>query len=286
MSLEDLQQISCVTAAEPEPPRPMQGASRRVLYISERRRSTEKMIEELLSSAMVASDVELRRILLELDNIAKILKSEGPDGAQALKIARHPAVWSVMKQALLNRELRHLALTDDLTCLYNRRGFFAAATQLLKLAQRKNQSLLLFYGDMDKLKHINDSWGHHEGDLALVRVADALEHTFRDSDVIARIGGDEFAVLGMEASFQSQGAIVQRLKRNLKKCNSAETRYPLSMSLGIARFEPKRPVSLGELLIAADQAMYEQKRQRGKSIPDRPGIEGSPSNLPKVVLSK
>ena len=90
----------------------------------------------------------------------------------------HPAVWSAVKQALLNRELRHLALTDEFTCLYNRRGFFAAAAQQLKLAARNSHSLLLLYCDVDNLKKINDSFGHQEGDLALIRTADALEKGF------------------------------------------------------------------------------------------------------------
>jgi len=254
MSLDDLSASGSLWVAEPATPRG------KVHQLSERRRPTEKVLEEFLSSAMLASDVELRRILIEVDNIAKTLKSGDPD-KQAFQIAHHPAVWSAMKQALLDRELRHLALTDDLTCLYNRRGFFAAAAQLLKLARRKNQPLLLFYCDLDNLRLINDSSGQRDGDLALIRAADALEQTFRDSDVLARIGGDEFAVLSFEAPTQGQGAILQRLKKNLRKCSAAEHRYTLSLSVGVARFDAKRPISLGELMIEADQAMDEQKRR-------------------------
>jgi GGDEF domain-containing protein len=84
-----------------------------------------------------------------------------------------------------DRELRYLALTDDLTCLYNRRGFVAAATQQLKLARRSARGLLPFFCDIDNLKTINDSYGHREGDSALVRAAGALQQTFRDSDLLA-----------------------------------------------------------------------------------------------------
>ena len=110
--------------------------------------------------------MSLVRYLQEVDEISKLLKSDRPD-TQTLRVAAHPAVWCAVKQALLDRELRYLALTDDLTCLYNRRGFFAAAVQQLKVASRKEQSLLLLYCDVDNLKKINDSYGHREGDLAL-----------------------------------------------------------------------------------------------------------------------
>jgi two-component system cell cycle response regulator len=161
-----------------------------------------------------------------------------------------------------DRELRYLALTDDLTCLYNRRGFFAAATQQLKVAHRNAQGLLLFFCDVDNLKTINDSYGHREGDLAIARAANALEHTFRGSDILARLGGDEFAVLATEASTQSPEVILRRLEKSLKRSNASQSRYKVSLSVGLARFDPKHPVSLGALLAQADQAMYEQKRSR------------------------
>ena len=153
----------------------------------------------------------------------------------------------------------------NLTCLYNRRGFFAAAAQQLKLAIRNAQSLLLLFCDLDNLKKINDSYGHREGDLALIRTADALEQAVRDSDILARLDGDEFVVLASEASSQTQEVILRRLEKNLKKLNANESRYELSLSVGVARFDPKRAISLGELMAQADEAMYEQKRNHHKS---------------------
>jgi len=169
-----------------------------------------------------------------------------------------------------DRELRYLALTDDLTCLYNRRGFVAAATQQLKLARRNARGLVLFFCDIDNLKTINDSYGHREGDLAIVRAAGALQQTFRDSDILARLSGDEFAVLALETSTQSQEAILRRLEKNLKKSNANQFRYEMSLSVGLSRFDPKHPVSLGELMAQADQAMYEQKRSRLRACLTKP----------------
>lgn len=239
-------------------------SSRRFIRFDRSVRPAEAAIEESLSSALLAADTELEHILREVEQISKSLKAEAPD-SQTLRVAQHPAVWGAVKQTLLERELRRLALTDDLTCLYNRRGFFAVATQLLKLSRRKGQPLLLFYADVDNLKQINDTFGHQTGDLALIRVADALEHSFRDADAVARIGGDEFVVMSLEASNRVEGILLRRLERNLRKASSSETRYKLSLSVGVARFDPKQPVSLGELISAADQAMYEQKRKRSGS---------------------
>ena len=220
-----------------------------------------KDLEGALSSALLVADKELGNVVREVDELSEALKLDATD-KQTLRVAAHPAVWSAVRDVIVERELRYLALTDDLTCLYNRRGFFAAATQQLKLARRNKHSMLLLYGDVDNLKQINDCYGHREGDLALVRTADALEEAFRDSDILARLGGDEFAVLALEASSQNEEAILQRLRESLKKANADESRYELSLSAGVARFDPQHAVSLGELMEHADREMYQQKRKR------------------------
>src|SRR5258706_326325 len=86
--------------------------------------------------------------------------------------------------------------------------------QQLKVARRKAQGLLLFFADVDNLKEINDSHGHREGDFALIQAADALERTFRSSDVIARLGGDEFAIMALEAGREDKEIILRRLKKS------------------------------------------------------------------------
>src|SRR5260370_2958631 len=239
-------------------------SNRKVIAMG-RNGSAENGLAENLSSALQAADSEFSQILQEVDEISKLLKSN-PSDTQTVRVATHPAVWGAVKQALLDRELRCLALTDDVTCLFNRRGFFAAATQQLKQAQRNGQSLLLLFCDVDNLKKINDTYGHHEGDLALIRTADALEQSFRGSDVLSRLCGDEFVVLASETSSQTQEILLRRLEKNLKKSSATETRYPLSLCVGVARFDPKRAVTLGELMVKADQAMYEKKRSTRKAV--------------------
>jgi len=87
-----------------------------------------------------------------------------------------------------------------------------------------------------------------------------LEHTFRGSNILASLRGDEFAALALEASTQCQEAILRPLEKSLKKSNANQSRYEMSLSVALARFGPKHPVSLGELMAQGDQAMYEQKR--------------------------
>jgi diguanylate cyclase (GGDEF)-like protein len=182
------------------------------------------------------------------------------------------AVRCATKQYLLQAELGNLVLTDELTGLYNRRGFMALAERQLKLGRRSGREMLLFFIDVDSLKCINDSFGHSEGDRALKRTAKALEKTFRESDVIARLGGDEFATLAIEASGYSESTIMARLRKYLNTINAGETRYKISFSVGVARFDHGNPTSITNLMAQADQAMYEQKRSRS-----------SPENFSEVI---
>ena len=114
-------------------------------------------------------------------------------------------------------ETRRSSLTDDLTQLYNRRAFRVLSEQQVLLADRIRHSVLLFFIDVDKLKYINDTYGHCAGDAQLIELASILKHTFRESDIIARIGGDEFAVLSMESSPDSSELLLQRLTENIDK---------------------------------------------------------------------
>jgi diguanylate cyclase (GGDEF)-like protein len=144
------------------------------------------------------------------------------------------------------------------------------ATQQLRIARRKGLELLLFFADVDHLKHVNDNYGHKEGDFALVRAANALERTFRNSDIVARLSGDEFAVLALEASTRDQGAIVRRLEKQLREISAEEPRYKLSLSVGMVRFDPNNDATLGDLLSRADRAMYQEKKASPKRWVARP----------------
>lgn len=160
-----------------------------------------------------------------------------------------------------NERLRSLSLTDELTGLNNRRGFMILANGLLKFARRATHPLCLLYIDMDSLKKINDTFGHTHGDIALTHFAQILTRTFRDSDVIARMGGDEFAVLTIDATESGLTTIQARLQSNVDSHNLESVRsYPLSFSLGIIRVDLDATFTVEALLKQADEAMYIHKK--------------------------
>ncbi len=168
-----------------------------------------------------------------------------------------------LQHVKLQERLRSMSVTDELTDLYNRRGFFALAEQELKLANRLRRNVFLFYLDIDNLKDINDNNGHLEGDMIILETANILRRTFRQSDTIARIGGDEFVIILNGAKEADTGIITSRLQNNLEEFNKALNRgYKLSVSVGIALYNPENPASVDELLSQADKSMYEQKRYK------------------------
>jgi diguanylate cyclase (GGDEF)-like protein/PAS domain S-box-containing protein len=161
----------------------------------------------------------------------------------------------------IEEKLRTLSLVDDLTGLYNRRGFLTLAEQELKTANRMKRGVFLLFADLDDLKSINDAYGHPEGDRALIAAVKIIQETFRDPDIIARIGGDEFVVLAIEGSSESSAEnLCLRLNQNLDRYHAERARaYTISLSMGVARFDPQRPVSVEELIAEADKRMYEEK---------------------------
>ncbi|HLE53474.1 MAG TPA: GGDEF domain-containing response regulator [Anaerolineales bacterium] len=158
--------------------------------------------------------------------------------------------------------LHHLSFNDDLTGLLNRRGFLSLAQQQLKIAQRENWELPLFFADLDGLKNINDNFGHPEGDRALQAIATILKETFRTSDLLARLGGDEFIMLAINAPAAGIQTILARLQRNLDRYNAQNRYYQLSLSIGVAQFDPRHETTLEELIIEADKSLYDHKRRK------------------------
>jgi diguanylate cyclase (GGDEF)-like protein len=225
--------------------------------------ASKALREKFASAILTGNSNELNQILCEVARISD--PSDSPEkffGVMACLLIR--TARNAIRQCMAQEELRNLALTDDLTGLHNRRGLFALAGQQLKLARRNHQCALLFFADVDGLKQINDRLGHSEGDIAIRRVARILRNTFRDSDIVARLGGDEFAILANEASLDSQKDIWRRLKENLRAEGLRDPRYSLSLSVGVARFDPRSALTLSDLLEYADQAMYEAKRTSAK----------------------
>lgn len=179
-------------------------------------------------------------------------------------------VEAITERNRLESSLRKMALTDDLTKLYNRRGFFLLGEQYLELSRRLRRKSFLLYIDIDNMKWINDNLGHSEGDRALIEVASILRKTSRKSDVLARIGGDEFALLGLETGSNSYTALTERIREKIEYRNRRRSLpYRLSLSIGIAICDPNNPSSLKTLLEEADKSMYEEKRRKKQEIKDQ-----------------
>lgn len=179
----------------------------------------------------------------------------------------------ITERKKMEEEIRALSLHDELTGLFNRRGFMTLGGQILKTAGRLKKSVALIYLDVDNLKRINDTGGHKMGDRALVEIAFILKKCFRESDIIGRLGGDEFAVLAMETTRMNVGSLTDRLQGKLAAFNersSAEAGFSLSVSAGASTREPDGQEAIEELLSRADLRMYEQKRVRKGLEPGKP----------------
>ncbi|MEG3928178.1 diguanylate cyclase [Microcoleus sp. D3_18a_C4] len=159
-------------------------------------------------------------------------------------------------------EVRQLSVTDELTGLYNRRGFFLLADQQLKIARRTQTSYFILFADLDGLKKINDTFGHEMGDRVIVDAAQILKQTFREADIVARLGGDEFALFIPNFSGDSSTNFHARLQENIDRFNQQSERASISISLGVEFGDLNNEVLLEELLAKADKLMYEHKRTK------------------------
>jgi diguanylate cyclase (GGDEF)-like protein len=210
-----------------------------------RARSTE-LVRELRVAAMEGDDMRITHLLSEL------LRSKGLSRGQRI---------ALQQRALLNlvHSLRSAALNDDLTGLYNRRSFLQIGTRLLDLAARDGKPAYLVYFGIDQLTRINQALGRAAGDILIRQTGNLLRDLFPRygvDEVLGRLQSDEFAALTTSDQHASRQAIMLRVRRPHR--NSAVP--ALTLSVGIARFNPQRPVDIDELLQSARQAMNEPLR--------------------------
>ncbi|WP_050467064.1 sensor domain-containing diguanylate cyclase [Herbaspirillum chlorophenolicum] len=171
--------------------------------------------------------------------------------------------------AMVEQELAavRLATIDDLTKLSNRRGFESLAQHALGLCKRIGRPACLLYFDLDKFKQINDRFGHAEGDIALADFSSLLAGNFRESDVIGRLGGDEFSVFLTNTSINEARTVLGHFEQAVQQFNRHRRReYELSYSVGIVEFDADAHRDIGALMQSADALMYEQKKQRRAAV--------------------
>lgn len=177
-----------------------------------------------------------------------------------LHMTNQKLALEIQERRSAEEAVRLLSLTDELTTLHNRRGFFLLAEQQLKLAARLKTAFSILFIDLDGLKQINDLQGHETGDVALRAAADVLKRTFRESDLVARLGGDEFVVLA-PGHPEEWNRLQHRLQDGIHQFNQQQgAPFRLSMSVGSYSYEIGETRSLEDILALADAQMYEQKR--------------------------
>lgn len=173
------------------------------------------------------------------------------------------AIIYAIERSRMMDQLKSMAISDELTGLYNRRGFETLATQQIRLARRNAKPFTLFYADLDGLKRINDLHGHQAGDRCIVDSAAMLTQAFRQSDILARIGGDEFTVLAIDCNREGAQRLAARIQEQVDAHNAAAgNTYTLSLSVGFAAFGTEDDLPVAELLKQADAALYAVKQAR------------------------
>lgn len=227
------------------------------VYWARRHRPTPqdvKLLQALADTTAVA--IENVKVYGELEQRVR-------DRTAQLEILNTRLRLEIEERRRAEAEVLRLSLTDELTGLHNRRGFFLLGGQELEIARRNQTRAWLIFADLDGLKDVNDSDGHEAGDDMLREAAQLLMTTFRHADVLARMGGDEFAVLAMTASGSAED-IQARLRTRTAALNKQRPRgRALSFSVGVVACDGNE--SLDALLARADAAMYRHKRSRKQS---------------------
>jgi diguanylate cyclase (GGDEF)-like protein len=173
------------------------------------------------------------------------------------------ALRYAIERQRMQAALQSESLTDELTKLHNRRGFMALAGSHIKSAEHTQRPFSLVFIDLDGMKDVNDTLGHVEGDRALVEAASLLGRCVRQTDIVARFGGDEFVLLLTTAENDWENSIRHRLQQQVDATNAQPgRRYRLSFSVGVVTADPGRWLTLEDLVAEADAMMYRQKHRK------------------------
>lgn len=167
----------------------------------------------------------------------------------------------MLRRDRVEEEIRHISITDVMTGLRNRRGFFLQAEQSFKVAQRQKLTSAVLFADIDGLKMVNDALGHDIGDQLIRDSAHVLQQSFRSSDVLSRLGGDEFSIFTLDAG--NTEAILTRIRGRIEAFNRNSSRpYQVAFSIGIVQCDPGSNLTLADYLLMADAKMYAHKKER------------------------
>lgn len=165
--------------------------------------------------------------------------------------------------AMVEQEIKsiQLATLDELTLISNRRGFLTLVEHSLKMCRRNKVAVAFLLFDLNKFKVINDKYGHHEGDLVLTTFAQIMLDSFRDSDVIGRLGRDEFVAMLADSDTEKTDKILDRFAVAIDEANGTMNKpYKIEYSVGIEHFKHDTDKTIEEMIQVADAAMYKHKK--------------------------
>ena len=159
--------------------------------------------------------------------------------------------------------LQYISAKDELTGLSNLHTFLSMTEQQIKTANREKKDMLIIYAGVDGMQAINDDHGRETGDQELIDTSNILRKTFREADILARTGGDEFVISTLVSSEDGKNLIMTRLYENIEKYNADKNgSRNLSLSFGSSFYNPKEPVSIEEVLSRADEKMHGDKKSK------------------------
>ncbi|QXE21818.1 diguanylate cyclase with GAF sensor [Richelia sinica FACHB-800] len=205
---------------------------------------------------------ETTAIAMENINQSSDLERQLRDRTIALEAANIRLQQEIVERKAAEAKVRRLSLTDELTGLHNRRGFFILAEQQLRLIQRSRTTASILFIALEHLKYINDSFGREAGDDAIVALASILKRSLRTSDTIGRLEGNKFIIL-TQGNDPGCEVIQQRLNAAIHKFNQTQNQlFELEITIGVQAFEPSQPLSLDDLVTLAH--MHMNQRQRAK----------------------
>jgi len=250
-----------------------------------KKRDRDEHLRKLESKTTFFTEFELRRLdgrRLWVRDLPRAVKDAGGrilycDGIIVDITSRKKAEKQLHKALLelerVNHQLLSQSLTDELTGLHNRRGFLTLGQQTMKYARRFHSDVCLMFMDIDDLKSINDTGGHQAGDQALADFGRIIREAFRETDIVGRMGGDEFAALVLMSSRVQYRALLDRLRDRLKTYNQkSQKKFPISVSIGSVRSSAGRCRSLESILRQADERMYMQKQKKPRLVPAAPDL--------------
>ncbi|MGD9569778.1 MAG: GGDEF domain-containing protein [Sedimentibacter sp.] len=163
------------------------------------------------------------------------------------------------------KDLIETAKLDKMTDTYNREAGLNLLRDFIEERRASNNSLTICYIDINNLKYVNDNYGHSEGDKLIKLVADAIKKNLRETDAVARIGGDEFLVTFLDCTTSGAQVVLNRINEALKNL-SMERKYEISISHGFYEIDPKINISIDHLIELADKEMYKLKKQYKKEL--------------------